>query len=337
MSGRPTLQSAALPGLRLRAYAGEADIPAIVAIQNAENEADSIPERTSADERAAEYRHASDAFDVRRDVTIAELDDRPVAFANREWVDFHSGDLREYRVGGAVHPEFRRRGVGTALLRENERRSRELAATHETDRRPVLGASTGDQQTAARALLGEAGYRETRWFFDMIRPTLDDVPDLTLPGELQLRAITPDLYRRVWDADQEAFRDHWGGHDDSTEALQRYLDGPDTDPSLWLIAFDGEEIAGGVINAVYREENAALGVRRGWLDSVFTRRPWRRRGLARALIARSLVLLKERGMNEAMLGVDADNPLGALGLYQGVGFRVKARYSAWHKPLEAAE
>ena len=337
MTSRSATQGSVLPGLVLRDYAGEADIPAIVEIQNAEHEADGIPERTSVGERGAEYRHTSEAFDARRDVTLAELDGRPVAFANREWVDFHTEDVREYRVGGAVHPEFRRRGVGTALLRENERRSRELAAIHETDRRRVLGAFTGEQQTAARALLASAGYQELRWFFDMIRPTLDDVPDLPLPAELHLRPVTPDLYRRVWDADQEAFRDHWGGHDASPEALQRYLDGPDTDPSLWLVAFVGEEIAGGVINGIYREENEQLGVRRGWLDSVFTRRPWRRRGLARALIARSLLLLRERGMAEAMLGVDADNPTGALGLYESVGFRVKARYSAWHKPLEVPE
>lgn len=334
MSSRSATHDAVLPGLVLRAYAGEADIPAIVEIQNAENEADGIPERTSVGERAAEYRHPSAAFDALRDITIAELDGRPVGFVNREWVDFHSGDLREYRVGGAVHPAFRRRGVGMALLYENERRSRELAATHETGRRRVLGAFTGDQQAGACALLAGNGFREVRWFFDMIRPDLEDVPALPLHEGLEVRAITPDLHRRVWDADQEAFRDHWGGHDDSLEALQRYLDGPDTDPSLWLIAFDGDEIAGGVINAIYRDENEALGVRRGWLDSVFTRRPWRRRGLARALIARSLLLLRERGMAEAMLGVDADNPTGALGLYESVGFRVKARYSAWQKPLE---
>ena len=335
MTSRSATQASVLPGLVLRAYAGESDIPAIVDIQNAENEADGIPERTSVGERAAEYRHASPAFDARRDITLAELDGRPVAFANRDWVDTHQAPLREYRVGGAVHPEHRRRGIGRALLAESERRSGELSRTHDTDRRKVLGAFTGDQQSDARALLAGAGYREVRWFFDMIRPTLDHVPDATLPDGLEVRPITPELHRRVWDADIEAFRDHWGGHDDSEAALQRYLESPDCDPSLWLIAFDGEEIAGGVINAVYREENAALDVRRGWLDSVFTRRPWRRRGLARALIARSLLLLRERGMAEAMLGVDAENPTGALGLYESVGFEVKARYSAWQKALEA--
>lgn len=326
----------ALPGLRLRAYAGEQDIPAIVEIVNAESEADGIPERTTVGSRQADYRHASDKFHPVRDITIAELDGRPVAVAHRDWVDVRHAHQREYRTDGTVHPDYRRRGIGRVLLTHNEALLRDLAATHATDRAKVFGASTGDQQAGARALLAGAGYREVRWFFDMIRPTLADIPDVPLPAGLEIRPITPELHRRVWQADMEAFEDHWGGHDDSVESMRRFLDNPDTDPSLWIVAFDGDEIAGGVLNGIYRAENAELGVQRGWLDSVFTRRPWRRRGLARALIARSLLVLRERGMAEAMLGVDADNPSGALGLYEGVGFVVKARYSAWHRPFKPA-
>ena len=90
-----------------------------------------------------------------------------------------------------------------------------------------------------------------------------------------------------------------------------------------------------MLNAIYADENEALGLRRGWLDSVFTRRAWRRRGLARALIVRSFHLLRERGMDTAALGVDADNPSGALGLYESFGFVTVERGAAWRKPMEA--
>jgi mycothiol synthase len=89
-----------------------------------------------------------------------------------------------------------------------------------------------------------------------------------------------------------------------------------------------------VLNGINAEENEQLGLKRGWLDSVFTRRPWRGRGLARALIGRSIHLLAERGMDTAALGVDADNPSGALGLYRSCGFDVVDRGAAWQKPLE---
>src|SRR6185503_12542563 len=100
---------------------------------------------------------------------------------------------------------------------------------------------------------------------------------------------------------------------------------------IWVVAFDGDEVAGGVLNTIDAEQNAALGLQRGWLSSVFTRRAWRRRGLATALIARSLEVLRDRGQTSAALGVDADNPSGALGLYEGLGFEVHARSAAWRK------
>jgi len=77
-----------------------------------------------------------------------------------------------------------------------------------------------------------------------------------------------------------------------------------------------------------------LGRRRGWLESVFVRRPWRRRGLAQAIVARSLVVLRERGMDHAMLGVDADNPTGAVGVYERAGFVVAKRSTAYRKPMD---
>ena len=321
-----------IPGLRLRPYAGEADLPHIVAIENAEDEADRIPSHTTIADIAARYRNASEMFGPARDVTIAEVHGKPVAFAEREWVDTTDG-LREYRIAGAVHPDWRRRGVGSALLANNERLVRELAATHQTERPKVVGSWSGEHQAGDQALLAGHGFRQVRWFFDMVRPTLDDIPDLELPDGIEVRPVTPDQHRQIWQADVEAFLDHWGGFDASDESMRRFFDRPSTDPTMWVIGWDGNEVAGGVVNAIHPEENEALGVQRAWLHSVFTRRPWRRRGLARALIARSLVLIRERGMTSAVLGVDADNPTGALGLYEGLGFEVDARFSAWRKPL----
>jgi ribosomal protein S18 acetylase RimI-like enzyme len=63
------------------------------------------------------------------------------------------------------------------------------------------------------------------------------------------------------------------------------------------------------------------------------RRPWRRRGLARALLVRSFAVLKKRGMAEAALGVDTNNPNGALRLYESVGFRSVKRYATYRKSL----
>lgn len=323
-----------VPGLVIRPYAGADDVPAFARIINAEYEADGIEERLTEEGERAWLAEVSEQFDPARDVSIAELEGRPVAVATRNWTDQRDGSVREYRVWGAVDPAFRGRGIGRAVLAENERRSAGLAATQAFDRPAVLAAFYADGRPGGRLML-HAGYEVVRWFFDMVRPSLDDLPaELpALPDGLELRPATRDHFPAIWRANREAFRDHWGGSDESEAAMRRFLESPERHPSLWLIAWDGDEVAGGVINGIFPAQNEALGLQRGWLDSVFTRRPWRRRGLARSLIARSLVLLRSRGMTSAALGVDGDNPQGALGLYEEVGFRVHDRFMAWRKPM----
>jgi GNAT superfamily N-acetyltransferase len=318
-------------GIELRPYAGEADLVEITRLQNAEAAADGLQRRTSVEAVAAEYSHPSASFDPARDVTLVEVDRRVVAAAQREVVDTTDGH-REYRLDGVVDPAWRRRGIGRAVLAENERLARRLAAD-ERPASPVLGSWSWESQPGDVAVLEAAGFTPARWFFDMVRPNLDDIPDVPLPDGLELRAIDLSLARAVWDADIEAFADHWGGFDHSEEHLRRWLASPNTDLSIWVVAFDGDEVAAGVVNAIDEDQNAALGLRRGWLQSVFTRRPWRRRGLATALIARSLAVLEERGQTSAALGVDADNPSGALGLYEGLGFAVDQRAIAWRKAM----
>jgi mycothiol synthase len=328
----------ALSGLSLRPYAGAADIPAIVAVINGEWAHDGLPERVTVGQKQAEYAHASEQFDPARDITIAEVDGRAVGYSIRGWNDAADSEQREYRVDGSVLPEWRGRGIGRALLAESMRLAAEMAARHDTPRGRTFGSMSHEGQPRDEALLRSVGFEPVRYFFAMERPHLDDVPDGPLPDGIEVRAVTRTDAPRVFAADVEAFRDHWGGFDDSPEELQRWLDSPEFDPSLWVVGFDAQsgEIAGAVINAVYAEENAELGRQAGWLDSVFTRRPWRGRGLARALICRSLLLLRERGLTSAMLGVDADNPTGALKLYQSVGFEVVHRATAWRKPFEVA-
>ncbi len=41
-------------------------------------------------------------------------------------------------------------------------------------------------------------------------------------------------------------------------------------------------------------------------------------------------------MTEAMLGVDSQNPTGALGLYEGLGFVVHSRGTTYRRPLDGS-
>jgi len=334
MQTQSAASAAGIPGLVVRPYGGEADLPDVARIQSAEWEADGVSARADVDDLRAWWGYPSEQFDAARDVDVVEVDGRMVAVTQRDWVDATDG-VREYKARAWVEPAFRRRGIGTMLLARNEALQRTLAASHETERPLMLGMGGPETNVGAQVLARAFGYEPARWFTDMERSLLAGLPELPpMPDGLEVRPASADQARQIWEADLDAFRDHWGGWDPSDASFQRWVDSPSFQPELMMVAWEGDEIAGAVLNAVYAEENAQLGISRAWLDSVFTRRAWRRRGLARALIARSLHLLSDRGFATAALGVDADNPSGALGLYASAGFHPTERFVAWRKPME---
>lgn len=323
-----------IPGLVVRPYGGAADLPEVARIQSAEWEADGVSERASIDALRAWWGNPSEQFDPARDVDIVEVDGQVVAVTQRDWVDATDG-VREYKARGWIEPAFRRRGIGRMLLARNESLQRGLAASHETDRPLILGMEAPESNVGAQALARSFGYEPVRWFADMERSLLETLPEIPpMPKGIEVRAASADHARQIWEADQDAFQDHWGGWDWSDASFRRWIESPEFAPELMVVAWDGDEVAGAVLNAIYLEENEELGVSRGWLDSVFTRRAWRRRGLARALIVRSLYLLRDRGLATAALGVDADNPSGAFGLYESAGFHPTERFVAWRRPME---
>jgi len=93
-------------------------------------------------------------------------------------------------------------------------------------------------------------------------------------------------------------------------------------PHLWKIAWDGDQVVAGVHNMLDEEENKTYHRKRGYTEDIFTLRPWRGKGIARALIAESIRMFRGMGMQETHLGVDADNTSGALRLYQKMGYVV---------------
>ena len=334
MSARPTTELE----LVFRPWRGAPDAEEMARVSNALNRADGVDQHNTPEEVMNFHGHPSEHGDASRDLVIVEHAGEVVAYGWHSWVDT-SDPVREHRLGGYVHPDWLRRGIGRRLLRWLEARARASAEEHPT-RLPILYGSWADEKRAGKhVLLGQEGYTPARWFFDMRRDGLDAIEVRPLPDRLEIRPVGTDRasLRQLFDADAEAFRDHWGGFVTDDAAFQELLDDPNFDPSLYVVAWDGDEIAGAVINVIPGSENVAFARRRGWLESVFVRRAWRRRGLAQALVARSLVVLRERGMDHAMLGVDAENPTGALGVYTRAGFAVVKKSTAYRKPMRVVE
>jgi mycothiol synthase len=326
-----------VPGLSLRVHPGGTAPAALMApIANAVYHANGIDEMTTAPELENWLGYATAGFDPTKDVVLAEVEGVLVAYAWVDWVDTTDG-LREFRLGGYVHPDWQERGIGRRLLAWQEERAQAHPAAGATERPLVLGTWSSGENVRKVRLFTRAGYEPVRYFFEMNRPTLDEIDLPPMPDGLAIRPVGSDRasLKQLWDADVEAFQDHWGGFDSSDAAFEAWLTDPNHDPALWVVAWHGDEIAGGVTNAIFAAENEAFGRARGWMETVFVRRRWRRRGLGAAIVARALVRLREAGMREAGLGVDSDNPSGALALYERAGFGVHRRSAAYRKLMEA--
>lgn len=322
-----------VPGLVIRPFDAERDFPAMAEVIVASAAHAGNQWRPTPDQLRHEWLTTA-GFVPERDARIAEADGHAVATVAIDW-RVRGGDRVTHHIDLWVRPEVRRRGLGGALLTWAEERSRASVADG-TGGPPELAHRLdgfGDSAVGGHAELATSrGYAPIRYFFEMHRPLGGPIPDLPLPVGLEIRPALPEHHRAIWAADCEAFLDHWEAAKRTDEDMVGMFEQPDTDPSLWLVAWDGDEVAGSVLNWILSEENAAVGIARGWLVHVSVRRAWRGRGLASSLIAASLRLLTERGMTEAALGVDAENPTGALRLYESLGFTV-ARTSIMYRKL----
>lgn len=333
-------QAGALPaisGLQFRQFAGESDFPAMLEIYNAAWNEDHAERIATPDWIRAEYLPDPN-FDPARDVLIAEVAGKMVAHSDTRWwvvpAD-HNVILHSY---GFVHPDWRHKGIGRAMLRANQAHLYEVATQLQEKYSPsdwtfYFGSTANNFQSGNLALLKSEGFQPIRQSYMMRRPNLDHIPDLPLPDGLEVRPVQPEQYHQVWEASQEAFRDHWGYSEPSEESFQNWLKSPLFQPELWQVAWEGDQVAGMVQNFIVATDNAALGQKRGWTEGISVRRPWRRRGLARALLARSIQMHRDLGMTETALGVDAENPNGARQLYESMGYQTFRVNITYRKPV----
>ncbi|MBN2005618.1 MAG: GNAT family N-acetyltransferase [Anaerolineae bacterium] len=323
-----------IAGLKFRKFQGESDFPVMLAIIHGSEEADRDEPTSTLEDIQRDYTHLVNCNPY-QDMIMAEVNGKVIGYGRVFWMELGDGD-RIY--GHFVHllPAWRKYGIRQTMLQYNELRAREIAAGHPKTNARWFEAWASEHEHDWREVLLTADYRPVRYGYQMVRPDLENIPDLPLPAGLEVRPVGPEQYRQVWEAAQEAFRDHWGYSDDewADENYTSWMEWPDFEPRLWQVAWDKDEVAGMILNFINRNENQQYQRLRGYTETICVRRPWRRLGLARALIARSLRLLKDEGMAEACLGVDAQNPNGARHLYESMGFQTTKEYTTYRKLME---
>jgi len=265
------------------------------------------------------------------DCILVERDGAVRGYARVEWHDLADGD-RIYDSTLLLEPSAWGLGLAEAMLGWSERRAAEQAGEHPTDRRSHLakGLFVGDTSLEAALLAG--GYEAVRWYAEMLRPDMEDLPDVVLPDGYTVRAPEQHELPAVHAMAIEAFAEHWGEYEGSDFPFEEWVDDPRFRRELVVVAWKGDEPASAITNMVEHQPGGSI---RGLLDSVCTHPGHRRLGLARAAIARSLALLRAQGAGSAYLGVDTDNHNRALALYESCGFRRVSTSVSYRKPMPA--
>jgi mycothiol synthase len=322
---------------RLRAYRGPVDHPDMNRIVNAVRTFNGDPSLSTIAELDHHYAHLELA-DLPRDCALVELEGRVVAYGRASRVDMITGESRVECIMN-LEPEARGHGIEALLLRHALLRAEEIIAAFGHDRSMAVTAFVMSRDESQRIAVEAAGFERVRSGVELIRPNLDDIPDIAMPEGFEIRRIAADdrvMHRRVWDAARRAFSESYGEHAQTEDQYDRWLTSTEFQPPLWRVAFRGDAIAAQILN--YLDEPEPDGSRIGWTESISTQPEYRRLGLARALLAESLRTVRDAGATKAALGADSQNPNQAQALYESMGFRVvSTTYDYRLGPFEPGE
>jgi mycothiol synthase len=323
-----------IDGLSFRLFRGAADLPNILAIAEDCVDRDKI-ERVPTLEQLTEQFDRLENCHPLEDMMFAEINGRAIGFVRGYW--WQDLDLGlQYGHIGLLIPQWRCHGISSVMLNWIEGHLRQIGMTHAPELPKHFQTRCFEFQTDRIELLEQAGYQPIRYFVQMVRPNLDNIPNCELPDGISIRPALPEHYRAIWDVLVETFRDAWGVPSFTEESYQAWLANQEYfQPHLWQIAWDDLQntIVGHVLTFIHDAENAQNQRQRGYTESIGVVRSWRRRGVASALIIRSLQAQKAAGMTESALGVDTANPSGANRLYERCGFQTVRRNIIFSKPL----
>ena len=316
--------------LTMRPYAGEADLQPICDLLNLCDAVDRLDDNYAVDDLRLEF--ADPRLDTARDLRLWEDDNGRLIGFGQIWIP-EGGAVVDGFLYFRVHPSVRGGDLEREIIGWGSERLREVG--RERGLPAELRSSIREHETATRAILEQHGFTPVRYFFRMDRPLDEPIAEPQLPAGLTLRHVAsePDVVAWV-DAFNQSFIDHWNHHPATIEGHKHWMQHPSYRPEHDLVAVTPDGVvAAFCLCEIDRESNARNQCNEGWIGILGTRRGYRKLGLGRAMLLAGLHALKAAGLDIAKLNVDAENPTGALRLYESVGFRPVYTRIAYGKDL----
>ena len=249
--------------------------------------------------------------------------DRLVAFGQLRVASHPDTDGRvRCSLDGGVHPQWRGRGIGRALMDRFEMRARDLAAQRHPGKPAYFRVSGGMEGASVRELLSHRGYRIARYFHLMSRPIPGAPIEAPVPAGVVIRAPELSDEAAVLVAHNAAFADHWGSAPMSPERWRDNWRGRSQRFLMSALAVDehGEVLAYSIVGQWTDRE--------AYVDILGTVPGARGRGLAMAVLATTIRACAASGDYDVIeLDVDADSLTGAIRLYDRAGFTLKRTHA----------
>jgi mycothiol synthase len=296
-----------------RRFAGAADLALIVDLQNACEAVDKQDMGISVEELRTEL--SDPRLDVARDLRLWQDADGALIGYGQLWI-LGADEAIDTRLTLLVHPEARSGTLEVQIFDWATERLRECG-------KPArLQIQVREDHAERLALVHELGFTVDRYSYVMTRDLTAPIAELRLPEGFTIREVAGHHEAEQWvEMFNLSFIDHPNHHPWEAELVEHYLDEPiyRADLNLVAVAPDGT-FAGFCWMLINPADNARSGRNSGEIAVLGTRRGFRGIGLGRALLLEGLSRLHNAGMDSARLGVVANNPTGAVRLYESAGF-----------------
>jgi len=225
-----------------------------------------------------------------------------------------------------VHPEHRRRGLGTFIVGWGEEWVRGRLHLASGGARVVVQHYVHTADEPAACLMERTDYTPVRGYYRMSVELDGTPPQPEWPDGIRVRTFVPGRDEKVvYDSVEDAFCDVWGRPRGTFERFLGLTRVEGFDHDLWFVAESRGGISGVCLCKVVGGS--------GEVDVVGVRSPWRGMGLGLALLRHALGEFYRRGVQEVGLGVDAASVTGAPLLYGKAGMRAAESYNLYRKEL----
>ena len=233
--------------LIFRGFQGEPDIEPLVALQHRIAEFDTVDPQSSREALppAVELRSAWRSVAVEDpNYVLVEINTILVGYGTILWWTEQDG-TPVYLHLGYILPEWRGKGIGTALLRRVQMQIRTRAAAQNTDSTATFATNVSSTHGDAKHLMDKNGYTIVHALSDMAFTIVNQFAETQLPADVEIRMYQPEHASDVY----AVYADAWAGAaflpetDDAKRAsfVANVLSG---DPDLYSVAWWRNEAVG---------------------------------------------------------------------------------------------